>query len=241
MEKHGLAIFGVCLALGIIIGTAIFVTGIKEVVPSNQVVKVRGVAEQFIETDRVDWKISISYSHKELAAAYAKVDMAVKKVKTFLVKNQVPEQAVKLVGYDQNRRTQMITLDEFGNQKEEFIGYEVSCSVFLEAFEDLNLVEKLKKEFALVIQKQGIAAVAHSPYFYYHKKVSDIKPALLEKAAKNAFERATIVAKNSGAKIGKLKAARQGNFEGMGEDGLVGGYNRKQRISAVVTVDYSLK
>lgn len=49
-----------------------------------------------------------------------------------------------------------------------------------------------------------------------------------------------IVAESSGSKLGGLRAARQGAFEGLGSDGFVGGHDREERIRAIVTVDYAI-
>ena len=67
-----------------------------------------------------------------------------------------------------------------------------------------------------------------------------MKAELLREAARNAYQRATLVAESSGCRLGALKAARQGAFEGIGDDGSMGGMDQRQRVRALVTVDSAL-
>lgn len=229
------------IALAIVTSMYIFATTLEKVVPTNQIVKVRGVAEREITSDRVDWSLSISYSNKELEKAYQQVDKASEFLVEYLVKHGIDKTKISFSNYYQDQLTETLVLDKFGNTDTKFIGFDVRKTLTINAFPDIDLVDKLAKSIGNDIQRQGWNVSSESPYYYYSKKISDIKPELLKQSAQNAFERATIIAESSGSKLGNLKAARQGVFEGFNEDGHVGGYSRKHRVSAVVTVDFSIK
>ncbi len=202
--------------------------------------KVRGVAERVINSDKVNWSLKISYIEKNLDNAYQKVDKASKHLMNYLEKNGISKDQIIFSEHRQDRLTQMITLDKLGNTRTEFIGYKVDRTVSIVGFSDLDLIENLVKKIGSDIQRAGWPIYSNRPYFYYSKKISTIKPELLKEAAKNAFERATIVAESSGSQIGGLKAARQGAFNGFDSGGFVGGYSRDHMIGAVVTVDFSI-
>jgi hypothetical protein len=240
LKDLGLAVFAVAFPLALIACTWLVAETARAVVPSNQIVKVRGVAERLIQSDRVNWTIVVEDTQPERGEAFASVDRAIAQAVDYLAKKGVPRSAIQLSPIEQRVRTRRVTLDKLGNQREELVGYEVSQRVELRDFEDLDLVEKLMASISSDLQRKGLPVEPRSPYFFFSKKVSDIKPELLKAASSNAFERATIVAESSGSQLGGLRAARQGAFEGMGSDGFVGGSSREHRISAVVTVDYSI-
>jgi hypothetical protein len=240
IKDFGLPVFAVALPIALVACAYLVGETARAVVPSNQIVKVRGVAERIIQSDRVSWNIDISDTQLERDAAYARVDATVAEVMSYLTAKGIPKGAIQLSAVEQYERTRRVVLDKLGNDREELVGYQVTQRVEIKDFKDLDLVEKVAANISSDLQRKGLPVEPRTPYFFFSKKVSDIKPALLKAAAKSAFDRATIVAESSGSKLGGLRAARQGAFEGMGSDGFVGGNTREHRISAVVTVDYSI-
>lgn len=221
-------------------GTYLFTEALRAVVPSSQVVKVRGVAEKVIESDRVDWSISVRYLDPSREGAFAKVDETVERLRGYLFDHGVEVEALHVGPHDLNEQTRRVVADKLGNYRTERLGFEVSRELKLKGFENLDLVDRLSKQIGADLLRQGWPVHPRSPHYFYSRKVSDLKPELLKAAATNAFDRASIVARSSGSTLGGLKAARQGAFEGMGDDGYVGGYKRTHRIRAIVTVDYAV-
>jgi len=241
MNNHFLSSSRLLIAIAIVASTYIFTEALKSVVPSNQIVKVRGVAERAIQSDRVDWSLSVVYDDMDLQKAYQQVDDATTYVVQYLAKNGISEDKTSFSNYEQEKLTEMLVTDKFGNTKTNFLGHQVSKNIMIDGFSNIDLIEKLANNIGNDIQRQGWKVSSRSPYYYYSKKISDIKPDLLKQAANNAYQRAVIIAESSGSKLGSLKAARQGVFEGFNDGGLVGGYSREHRVSAVVTVDFSIK
>ncbi len=240
MEKNGLAIFGFFISIAMIVCSFLFTQTLRQTIPTNQIVKVRGVAERVINSDRVDWSIKIACENIKLDTAYEEVDRTSKHLLSYFIKNGVSKKLITFSNYEQERVTEHITLDKLGNSETKFIGYKVVQVVSIIGFKDLDLIETLEQKIGPDIQRKGWSVISKAPYFYYSKKISDIKPELLKESAQNAFKRATIIAESSGSKLGGLKAARQGAFSGFGSDGFVGGYSRSHLISSVVTVDFSI-
>jgi len=228
------------VALAIVASTYIFAETLKTVVPSNQIVKVRGVAEREILSDRVDWSVMVFYSDKDLQKAYQQVDDATTYLVEYFIKHGISKDKISYSNYDQEQLTETLVLDRFGNTDTKFLGYKVTKSIMINGFSDIDLIENLANNIGNDILRQGWKVSESAPYYYYSKKISDIKPELLKQAANSAYQRAVIIAESSGSKLGSLKAARQGVFDGFNDGGLVGGYTRKHRVSAVVTVDFSI-
>jgi len=229
------------IALAIVASTYIFTNTLEKIVPTNQIVKVRGVAEREITSDRVDWSLSVFHTDINLEKAYQQVDNAGDHLVEYFVKHGINKDKISFSNYEQQELTETLILDKLGNTQTKFLGYYVSKNVSINGFPDIDLIDKLAKNVGNDIQRQGWGVSSELPYYYYSKKISDIKPELLRQSANNAYARAVIIAESSGSKLGSLKAARQGVFEGFNEDGHVGGYTRKHRVSSVVTVDFSIK
>lgn len=238
MKYSGIGFF---LCLGTVLSAWFVADAVKKSVPSNQIVKVRGVAEQPIDSDRVRWKINVKSQNKVLLDAYSKVDKDIAEIKSFLETSGVLKESIQTSGHSQSSKTKRVYTDKNGNYTDKFLGYIVSRSITAEGEIDFKLIQKMNEQINAKLLKKGVEFTTESPYYYFSKPVSELKPQLLEAAAKSAFQRATIIAKSSNARLGALKAARQGSFDGFNSDGRVGGYDTTHRISAVVTVDYSLR
>ena len=240
LKGMAMVAFAITLPAALVACAVVVSETARATVPSNQIVKVRGVAERAIQSDRVNWSFSVRSVRNDRDAAYARVDESVARLVKYLEKNGIAKSKLNLGAYSQYQKTRRVVLDELGNDKHEFVGWNVSRTIELKKFTDLDLIEKLNNEISSDLLREGWPIDARTPYFFFSKPVTDIKPKLLEEAAKNAFSRATIVASSSGSELGGLRAARQGAFEGLGSDGFVGGAQREHRIRAIVTVDYSI-
>lgn len=237
VRDFGFPILAISLPAALVMATVVFVEGTKAVVPSNQIVKVRGVAERAIESDRVDWTIRIAHLDADRDQAYARVDETVGRVLGYLQKRGFHPRDLTTTGPSLHERSRRIVLDKLGNDRTERTGFEVVRWVELKGSKKLDLVEKLASSIGADLVREGWPVEPHSPRYYFSKKVSDIKPELLREAARNAYERASIVAESSGSQLGGLRAARQGAFEGMGSDGYVGGSSPSGGDSPMGTLD----
>jgi len=238
---HALGLPSLFLSVALVLCSWIFASKVQKAIPSNEVVKVRGVAERSFDSDRVDWTVTVTGKDPSLEAAYDKADKSFANLLKFLKAEKFPESVLVLGAHDQSTETRRRYTDNKGNYEDQMLGYTVKRSVKIKEFENLDLVDETSKKINNALARKGVLVSSSTPYFYFSKPVKDIKPDLLTEAAKSAFQRATIIAKNSGSKIGALRAARQGVFSGFNSDGFVGGSSRKHNVSAVVTVDYSLK
>jgi|GEM_PF-1731869 len=239
-SRPALQVFAVSLPLSLVACAWLVTETAKATIPSNQIVKVRGVADQTLVADRVNWRISVRVLHKERNTAFAEVDHAVDEVVAYLKANGVKTHALQMSAHRQHEKNERVTLDKWGNQRVDFVGYVVNRDVVLQGSSQLDLVEKLHLQLTNDLVRKGLPVEADTPYYFVSKDASVLKPELLRQAAQNAFQRASIVAESSGSKLGGLRAARQGAFEGLDSNGRVGGSQRQHQVRAIVTTDFSI-
>lgn len=207
---------------------------------------VRGVAEQTLVSDRVNWTLSARFSSPESERTKAAVDASINAAVDYLKENGIPEDKITYSIYDKEKKTKTVFLDDLGNKEERFVGYVISRSIFVKDFDNVDLIEKLYGQIELDFEKQDLFIQPSSPYYYYAQPITDIKANLMEKAAANALDRAKVIAKNAGAEVGKLIQAKQGPFNGFGGNGFgsggfVGGETRDHILNAQVYATFSLK
>lgn len=212
---------------------------------ANQI-HVRGVAEQTLISDRVNWTLSSSFSSKKSEWAKASVDKSINAAVEYLKKQGVPEDLITYSIYNKNEQTKTVYLDDLGNKEEQFVGYSVSRSIHIKGFDNVDLIEELYSKIELDFEEMNLHILPRSPYYYYAQTITDIKANLMERAAENARSRATVIAENTGVKIGKLIYARQGAFNGFGDDGFgsggfVGGESREHILNAQISAIFAIK
>ena len=99
-------------------------------------------------------------------------------------------------------------------EKLEFLGYELTQDVKIES-SNLDLVERASRSITEVLNS-GVQFYSNPPRYYY-TGLKDLKLDLLSKATSDAKARATIIANEAGADIGKLISAEMGILQIVGQ------------------------
>lgn len=230
----------------IIFCTALFTNRISQSFGKGQQIQVRGVAEQILVSDRVNWTLSSSFSSKKSEWAKASVDKSINAAIGYLKEHGVPEDLISYSVYQKNEQTKTVYLDDLGNKEEEFVGYYMARSIYIKGFDNVDLIEELFSKIELDFEEMDLYIRPDAPYYYYSQPITDIKASLMEKAAQNAKIRAEVIAENMDAKVGKLIQARQGEFRGFGDDGFgsggfVGSNSRENILNAQISATFAIK
>ncbi len=237
--NFSLPLFGLALAIGLIVSTFILSKAVKKAVPTNQVVKVRGVAEEVMDLDKVKWRIEVTAKNMDLEKAYEKLEISSDRLVKYLNEKGFDESEILEGAYSQTKLTKRIYIKN-SNYENKFLGWEVKRDISIENSAKIDLVFDTNKVFTSEAAKKYISANSNTPKFYTDMNPIDLKKRLLENASKNAYLRASIIAKNSGSSLGGLRAARQGDYTGITREGKIEGDNRKHRVTSIITVDYAL-
>ncbi len=242
-SRNNLSIFGLMLALGLVVSSYLVSDAVRDVKMSHQIIKVRGYAEVEAEADFVVWKVTLAARGTRLADSYEVLEKSRAEALAFLEERTIAANAVQL----QAVRTQEIKgRDEKGRSTNAVEGYRLTQNVEVSS-SDVHLVARVATEISDLI-KQGIEIQATEPAYYY-SGVNDLKSQLLVAATEDARERARTLAEGSGVRLGALKAARQGAFSVRSasatsissEQAFDDVSSIAKKVTAVVTVDYAMR
>nr|MCR4798819.1 SIMPL domain-containing protein [Lachnospiraceae bacterium] len=113
---------------------------------------------------------------------------------------------------------------------------------------NMSQVEKISRNISSLLDK-GVELSSDSPEYYY-SDLDALKLDLIDKASANAKERIDIIAKNSGAKLGKLQNSSLGVFQITAQNTGTSSYSyegafdttsRNKTATITVRLEYDLK
>jgi hypothetical protein len=230
------------LAAGLVLSTMIGVWGITQVKQADQTIVVTGSAKKRITSDKVIWKAGISFQARNLQDAYAALRLNMPKVRSYLLKQGVKPDEIKLSAIE----SQVVT--ERGPNGEDtgrLSGFSLKQSIEVRS-NDVARVEKLSRESTELIN-QGILLESYPPQYVY-TKLADVKQAMLAEAAKDAKLRAEKVAASVGSRIGGVRSARMGVLQitpadsnDVSDSGMNDTTSVEKDITSVVSITFAVR
>ena len=213
----------------------------------NHVISATGSASVDFEADIIIWRGSFSAVAYTSQEAYAKIKNDAQEVKTYLTGNGISEDEIIFNSVDIGR-TYKELYDVNGNYiGSEPDGYQLTQSVVVTS-SNLDNVEKISRDISSLLDK-GVELTSDSPEYYY-SDLDALKLDLIDKASLNAKERIDIVARNSGAKLGRLNYSNLGVFQitaknsgtsSYSYDGAFDTGSRHKTATITVRLEYDLK
>ena len=214
---------------------------------STHVIAATGSSSVDFEADIIIWRGSFSAVAYTSQDAYSKIKSDADRVKKYLTENGISEDEIVFNSVDIGR-TYSDNYDMNGN----YIGsvpdgYQLTQSVTITS-SNLDTVEKISRDISSLLD-QGVELTSDSPEYYY-SDLEALKLDLIDKASANAKERIDIMAKNSGATLGKLKNSSLGVFQitaknsgtsSYSYDGAFDTSSRNKTATITVRLEYDLK
>lgn len=201
------AVIGVCVIIASIFvgwGLANFRSGMEHSISAT------GSASVNFESDLIVWRGNFNAYAYTSEDAYSQLQADAKAVKDFLAKSGIAESDIVFSSVNIYTRSRDI-YDENGNYHGyEFDGYELSQSVTVTST-DIDSVEKVATDISTLLSS-GIQFTSDAPEYYY-TQIDDLKLELIQQATENAKARVDIIAKESGARLGKLSNSNLGVFQ----------------------------
>ena len=237
IERFQILLLGLVIALGGIIATGIIASKL-----SRDVITVTGSYSQIVESDRGLYEFEVVSRGTSRANAYA----ILKKQKPIVIKylkdqgfkdNEIEEKYIN--GYNLYRYTPS------GGSTDEVIGFNASQKYSVSS----NDVEKIKKVSTDIntLTEQGVNVSGYEPSYFY-SKLSDLKIEMLEKASKDAKQRAQAMLKATHNKVGKIQSLQMGVFQITPEDstnvsdsGISDTSTIKKKVTSVANVTFRIK
>ena len=214
---------------------------------SSHVISATGSASVDFEADIIIWRgsfSSVAYTSQE---AYSNIKKDADYVKQYLLDNNVDESEIVFSSVD-IRQTYRDLYDDNGNYiGSEADGYKLTQSVTVSS-NNIDNIEKVSRDISTLLDK-GVELTSDYPEYYY-SDLDALKLDLIDKASVNAKERIDIVAKNSGARLGKLKNSSLGVFQitaknsgtsSYSYDGAFDTSSRYKTATITVRLEYDLK
>jgi len=242
-EKAQMLILGLVLSIAIIISTYLVTDVIRDVRLSHQIIKVRGYAEKVVDSDLAIWGMNLSVRNRDMIEGFTAIESNKNQVLSFLRDNGINDSEIGV--FSVSVREQM-KKNEKGHETNEVDYFILSQKLEVTSY-NVQKISKLSTEINQLM-KQGLAVHSSSPSYYY-SRVNELKTELLTEATRDARMRAKTLAEGSGVKLGFLRAARQGVFSIRSAKSTSISSDRSyddvssitKKITAVVTVDYSMK
>lgn len=207
-------------------------------------ITVTGLGETQFTSDLIVINGDITCENYDAAEAYRELESNRNKVVSFLTSKGVPAETIS---FDMPSTSELSTsVYENGNYMgSRFAGYRMTLSFSVES-EEVDKVESAARELPSLIA-EGISINVYDPMYYY-SKLEDVKLDLLSAAAADARERATKIARSSGAELGRLAMSRAGVFQitaatGDEEFSAGGSFNlssRQKKARVTVRAEYKI-
>ena len=214
---------------------------------STHVITATGSASVDFESDIIIWRGSFSRTAWTSQEAYTEIKKDADRVNTYLKDNGISDDEIVFDSVD-IRRTYHDNYDDNGNYIGSVAdGYELTQSVTVSS-SNLDTVEKISRDISSLLDK-GVELTSGSPEYYY-SDLDALKLDLIDKASVNAKDRIDIIAKNTGAGLGKLKNSNLGVFQITAKnsgtssytyDGAFDTESRFKTASITVKLEYDLK
>lgn len=203
IEKLQIAILGLLLAIGFIIGVKSVVTPL-----SKNSVTVTGSAYEIVKSDSGNIEVSLNVRKPTKALAYS------------TAKAQVPVilEYLKSKGFDLDSDVDVKSMTGYpsyrymsnGASTNEIAYYNLSQMIFVKS-NDVNKIKETALDITSLMEKGIDIDVSRISYSY--SKLPELKVDLLKKATKDAQERAKAMLKSTNNGVGKIQSVRMGVFQ----------------------------
>jgi len=217
-EVTAAVIMGLGLVIGLAAGGWFIGQGMARFKSDTRTVTVKGLVEREVRSDQAVWTLGLRRASDALPDAHQRITTDREAVLAFLKKQGFTDVEVER----QPTKTVDKLARDYAGQPNERFRYVVTAAVVVKTA-NVELVraatgatEELLK--AGVILDGGNEGGPANPR-YVVSKFNDLRPQLLADATKNARQIATQFAADSGATVGSIRSANQGNIQIFGTDG----------------------
>jgi hypothetical protein len=207
---------------------------IASIKTADKTVQVRGAAELPVTADLATWTLGVTGAAEEVAQAQALVNADIAKIKAFLTAAGIPSADLDNLNVSVS--------DARANQYAEQRGprFTVQGGVVVRTA-NLQAAQTARQTLNKLVG-QGVVLTSSWGPNYAFTRLNDFKPQLLSAATAEARKAAEQFATDSGARVGSIRRARQGNVEVLGRDDFAAESEQlNKRLRLVTTVDYDLR
>lgn len=243
------------IIIGIAIVTTAFILGqsFKKRNENLDSISVTGSGTKDFVSDEILWSGSFTTNSMDIKTAYSKIISDQKIVSNFFINKgfKPNEFSFGAVNFQKNFREIRTVNAENGyvNSEQIFNGYEATQSISFSAKKNPQLMKRIEEVSSKTSEliNSGIELTSNSIQYTY-SDLPSLKQSLIEKASKDANERANKIVNTAEGDLGKLKGANLGVFQitgqGSTEEDSYGGNNdtfsKNKTARITVRLEYNL-
>ena len=234
---RGIALLGLLLAGGFIVGCWVMGAQIKATRLGDRYVSVKGLVERRVKSDLAIWPLSYKEAGDDLSSVYAKTEADKKVILDFLDQQGIQSSEIEL-GVIRVTDTQA---NEFGGANRAPHRYIVEQAITVRTSRVDQVAAAAQKTMQLLQKRIVLTSNPGQGLTYKFNGLNSIKPDMISEATRNARAAANRFAQDSGAKVGSIRQANQGVFSILaadqgGEAGEAGGPSFGADSSVMKTV-----
>jgi hypothetical protein len=207
-DRGSIALLGVLLALGLIVGGWTLGAEIKATRLSDRYVTVKGLVERKVKSDLAIWPLSYKEAGDDLSVVYAKTESDKKGVLQFLDQQGIQPAEIEM-GVVHVVDTQA---NEYGGGNRAPRRYIVEQQVTVRTSRVDQVVAATQKTMQLLQKGIVLGGNPGQGVAYIFTGLNAIKPDMITEATRNARAAADRFAADSGSKVGSIRQANQGVF-----------------------------
>jgi len=210
-------ILGICLFAGLAAGGYFIGKGTARFKSDSRTVTVKGLVEKEVKADKAVWVLTFRRAGDDLQEAHTRISTDRDATLAFLKAQGFKDEEIGR----QPTRTIDKFAREYGQANEKF-RYLVNGSLVVTT-KSVDLVTKALGatetllQSGVILDGQPDGGTANPRYVV--SSFNDLRPQLLADATKNARATAQQFASDSGARVGRIRAANQGMIQIFGSDG----------------------
>ena len=212
---------------------------------SQDRIAVTGLGEKEFVSDLIVWKGAVVEQAATVGSGYAALEENKRKVQAYLHEKGVADSTVLFMFVNVERLSESV-YDNGHYVGERFTGYQLRQEFKIEST-DVEAVENVSREISSLIAR-GVMVESEQPDYFY-TRLSDLKQELIEQASADARTRAENIARNAGARLGRLSGARMGVFqitgansnEALSAGGVYNSASKHKKASITVRLEYLVK
>ena len=240
MTSNQNAFSSLLVAAGLVLGLGtlgyLLAEAAIEVKSFERTVTVKGLSEREVPANVAAWPITFQVASNELDDVYASIEAKTAAVQRFLLGHGIPEDAISFSAPNVTD----LHAQQWGDKAHIKYRYTGAATVTIYS-ENVQAVRDAMADM-LALGKQGVAVAnnnhpSQASNQFLFTNLNELKPDMIEEATKNARSVAEKFAKDSDSRLGKIKAARQGQFSISARDSTT---PHIKKVRVVSTVEYYL-
>lgn len=229
----------VILAIGLALAGWLGGQGLVQSRLGDRSVSVKGLSEREVRADLALWGLRFVATGNDLAATQAEIKRNADTVAGFLTSQGFAAGDIELQA---PQVTDRLAQNWGGGQIES--RFVIAQQIVLRST-DIERVVKANRESSVLVDRGVVLSNEYGPIrpSYLFTRIAELKPEMIEEATKRARAAAETFAADSGARLGGIRRAWQGQFEILPRDATPGAQEAEQvtkTVRVVSTIEYSL-